>query len=40
VVTQVNGVNRYSYDFKAGTLKVPGDAVTPVVETSLESEVA
>lgn len=38
VVTQVNGVNRYSYAFKPGTLKIPGSSVEPAVEKSLEAE--
>ena len=32
VVTQVNGVNKYSYTFKSGTLKIPGSTVEPVVQ--------
>ena len=38
VVTQVNGINKYSYAFKSGTLKVPGSTVEPVVEQDLEKE--
>ena len=38
VVTQVNGINRYSYTFKSGTLKIPGSTVEPVVQQSLEQE--
>jgi hypothetical protein len=38
IVTQVNGINKYSYAFKSGTLKVPGSAVEPAVEQSLEKE--
>jgi hypothetical protein len=38
VVTQVNGVNKYSYAFKSGTLKIAGSSVEPVVQQSLEKE--
>ena len=38
VVTQVNGINRYTYAFKPGTLKIPGSAVEPVVQQSLQKE--
>jgi hypothetical protein len=38
VVTQVNGINRYSYAFKSGTLTVPGASAEPGVERSLEAQ--
>ena len=38
VVTQVNGINQYTYAFKSGTLKIPGSSVEPVVQQNLEKE--